>query len=168
MSCSEYESTLCTFGQFLSGCGANSTGTCQVCPKLSDGMYWTGGKNCEVALCNPGSCSSDQYLEGCGVLGPGQCTYCGPVSMQGAQWRNDTNNRCIMDCGDGYFADAAKICRQCLLTECDAGYVLTSCGGNHPGVCTPCAPLSRGCYIDYGIRMDDLTSCPVAYDNCPP
>ena len=61
--------TTCSIGQYRSGCGGSSAGTCIACTGLDTDFYWTGdgglSNSCPSAACDT-NCPTGEYRFGCG------------------------------------------------------------------------------------------------------
>ena len=74
--CDECSQVICPAGTFLAGCGGNTSGVCESCPRHTyAGAAGRGRKKCKpcgfLDLCGVG-----EVLEGCGPYSTGTCTTC--------------------------------------------------------------------------------------------
>lgn len=108
----------CGIGQYRSGCGGTSPGSCENCPS---GQYNDGSSNSGCIACTP-ACGSGYYETGA-------CT----------STTNRVCSACTSPCGSGFWESTActattnRVCTACLL--CPPGSTMTGCSGSSAGVC---------------------------------
>lgn len=149
----------CPVGQHLIGCSLTSPGSCQACPALPEGSYWTSGLECETALCKERRCKGGEFAKGCALSNPGECLSCGPVLPNSNSW-TVIDNQCLPVCKTGFYRNVKGDCDACDLSDCASGMVLTQCGDTSPGVCAKCTFQKGICFTGHGTELNDLESCP--------
>ena len=139
----------CSTGQYLSGCGGRSRGTCAQCSNAASNAYYTGNGNqanaCPTAVC--GACPAGQQRTGCGGLYPGTCAACGTPTANGYYYQSGCS---VVACPAGTYAagTASTACVQCPSNSYSLSQS-SACVCNSGYYGSPCAPCAAG-YICSG------------------
>ena len=155
-SCSSCpESSMCTAGQYLSGCGGSSVGTCAPCTNMpSSGYYYTGLGNlqdaCPYAACI--SCGPGATLTGCGGTSPGSCASCGslPVAYYYSTYGSCNQVLCTNANSGQYYTSSGGTSNNCgtaSCASCNPGQLNSGCGLTSPGFCQSCSGITAGSYF---------------------
>lgn len=135
----------CGVGQYLSGCGGTTGGTCNDCSNAASGYYYTsnGGlsNNCGTAPCS--ACSAGKTLSGCTRTSPGSCSNCAGINP------------------GSYFSTAGS----CASSMCEPKTYST---GTASTACTPCPANSYSfagasaciCNAGYYLSGASCLACP--------
>lgn len=155
----------CDYGESLVGCGRASAGTCQKCPDLSPGKYWTSKSTCTQSACSvaPGgkfiakSCTStaDTVLANCAGY-PGNKGYIVPnikdtyycpgngLVLPLPENSQATADYSSFECLPGFYQEGSS-CLQCTpgfackhgrKFECPVHYYSSTFGMSHCTICT--------------------------------
>lgn len=146
-------STQCPSGQYLSGCGGVSPGTCQPCDAAPEGRWYNGPggltANCPSVECP--NCSIGEYRAQCGGTSVGVCTACSPPPNE------------FYSTSHGGFTDNCSS-QACINVTCPAGKYRYGCGYHSAGSCISCKTHVAGQYFSGSGGLSD--SCPTA--TCDP
>eukprot|EP00808_Paulinella_micropora_P019081 g39086.t1 len=142
--------TDCASGQFRTGCGGDSQGSCVECSNLPQDAFWTndGGleDSCQWAclrglyrhpfrpMCLPCvSCDRGQYRTGCGATDAGQCQACTNAPPNSAY---NVADNCGWTCMAAFY-QVNNTCQACP-TDCPVGQYRFDCGQEYRGSCVAC------------------------------
>eukprot|EP00750_Incisomonas_marina_P022054 INCI4834.1.p1 GENE.INCI4834.1~~INCI4834.1.p1 ORF type:complete len:5248 (-),score=862.83 INCI4834.1:106-14496(-) len=130
----------CPVGQYNSGCGGTSPGTCVDCSTPDDGMFWVGDGNladsCPTATCEE-TCPGGTTRSSCGGDSTGSCEVCGDTTT-----------------GFKFNESAVGCTEQKCRSSCNASFYLAgTCANFQDYVCTPCKK-SFECADGFGIITD--------------
>lgn len=160
-------------GQYLSGCGGSSSGSCAACTGISAGYYFTGYGSSTATSCPIAACPVGTYGTVVGATSLSQClqcpagTYASAVgstvctSCPAGSYSATVAQTACASCAARTYASqsGATACQSCTLA-CAPGF-WNGCGGASPDVCQWCANAVASQYYP-GPSGGTTATCPVA------